>query len=215
MFELITKHNRIVKWYEDERIYLIGARNLKTFNEISQIELDNIAKNINVLRPERYNADSFNTCKSLFESFKDDDEGLVVVDSNFNRVKVKQESYLKLSRIKMLKEQDIFDYVLGKTQIDKEYLDKLPEVVNVVNFISAYWNKVKKEISEVFEKYKNKATRKEFALEVIKFPYKSVLFSMLDDKDINSLNLKWEVVKEWSPHSFIKVMRNGNETIKV
>lgn len=205
MFELITKHNRIVKWYEDERIYLIGARNLKTFNEISQTELDDIAKTINVLRPKRFSAYSFDECKSLFESFKDDDEGLVVVDSNFNRVKVKQESYLKLSRIKMLKEQDIFDYVLGKTQIDKEYLDKLPEVVNVVNFVSAYWNKVKQEISEVFEKYKNKATRKEFALEVIKFPYKSVLFSMLDDKDINSLNLKWEVVKEWSPHSFTQI----------
>jgi hypothetical protein len=207
MFELITKHNRIVKWYEDERIYLIGARNLVTFKEISQTELDDIAKYISVLRPKRYNADSFDKCKSLFESFKDDDEGLVVVDSNFNRVKVKQESYLKLSKIKILKKQDIFDYVLGKTQIDKEYLDKLPEVVNTMDFISTYWNKVKQEISAVFEKHKNKATRKDFALKIIKFPYKSVLFSMFDNKDINSLNLKWEVVKEWSPHSFTQIAK--------
>lgn len=202
MFELITKQNRIVKWYDEEIIYLLGVRNLNTFQEINQITLNDFAEDIlEVKRPKMYNANNIKGCKKLFEKFKDDDEGLVIVDKNFNRMKIKQESYIKLSKIKMLKEQDIFDYVLGKTQIDNEYLEKLPDVMETVNIMKDYWIEIRKEILEVFEKIKDKPTRKEFALECLKYPYKSVLFSLIDNKGIPTY-LKWDNVKTWNVKLF-------------
>ncbi|MHA1659944.1 MAG: hypothetical protein ACTSUT_12590 [Promethearchaeota archaeon] len=195
IFELITKHNRIIKWYKTEGVYLIGARNIDSLKELSQKELDLIAKDLNVSRPLKYKANNLSQCKKLFDDFNDDDEGLVVVDNEFNRIKIKQDSYIKLSRIKMLKEQDIFNYVLGKTQIDVEYLNKLPEVAETIKNVRTHWNKTKKKIINIFNKHKNKSTRKDFAIAVSKYPFKSILFSMLDNKNIDDLTLKWELIK--------------------
>ncbi|MBI5064999.1 hypothetical protein HZA97_02075 [Candidatus Woesearchaeota archaeon] len=196
MFEIVSKENRIVTWYDYEAIYLLGARDLHTLKEISQKELDKIAKKLSVKRPLKYSADSIEQCKKLFENFKKDQEGLVVSDANFNRVKVKQESYLQLSNIIMLKEQDLFEYVLGLKQIDVEYLKKLPEVTAEIERIRQEWVKIQAEIKKVFEKIKNKPTRKEFALEALKYPFKSILFAMLDNQDLNKLKLKWENLKK-------------------
>ena len=202
MFELVSELNRNITYYDSERVYLIGARNLNTLQEVSQEGLDIWAKSLDVWRPMRYNANDFIECKKLFEHFKDDDEGLVVVDDNFNRVKLKQESYLKLVKIKALSEQDIFDYVLGKVQVDIEYLQKLPEVTNMVKFIKLHWCVMLAEIMVVFEENKNKATRKEFALAVMKYPYKHVLFALLDNSNVSEMNLKWEDIKTWFPMYF-------------
>lgn len=196
MFEIVSKDNRIVTWYEHEAVYLLGARDLHTLNEISQKELDNIAEKLSVNRPLKYSAENIEQCKKLFENFKDDQEGLVVTDANFNRVKVKQESYLQLSKIIMLKEQDLFECVLGLKQIDVEYLKKLPEVTAEIEKIREEWTKIQAEIKKVFEKIKNKSTRKEFALEALKYPFKSILFAMLDNQDLNKLKLKWEDLKK-------------------
>ncbi len=192
MFELISKENRIVTWYDHETVYLLGARDLHTLKEIAQKELDNIAKKLNVKRPLKYSAENIEQCKKLFENFKEDQEGLVVADANFNRIKIKQESYLHLSNIIMLKEQDLFEYVLGVKQIDVEYLKKLPEVIAEIERIRKKWNKILAEIKKVFKKIKDKPTRKEFALEALKYPFKSILFAILDNQELNKLKLKWK-----------------------
>ena len=195
VFEIITEKNRIVKWYDKEMVYLLGARRLYNFNEIDNSELREIASRLAVYSPRTYEASNFEQCRKLFDDFKDDDEGLVVVDKNFNRVKVKQESYFKLSRIKMLKEQDLFDYILGVSEVDEEYLNKCPEVTEKINEMGLEWYKIKKRVLDVFREIKEKPTRKEFALEAIKYPFKPMLFSMKDGKE--TTNLKWKRVIEW------------------
>ncbi|NCD07128.1 MAG: hypothetical protein EOL97_13505 [Spirochaetia bacterium] len=133
MFELITKNNRIVKWYEEEKIVLLGARNNSTYKEVSQSELDTISRTFGVSRPLKWKITK--TPRDLFKHLKDDDEGFVVVDDNFNRIKIKQDSYIKLGRILMLKDEDIFNYVIGSVDIDSEYLEKCPDVVEKINSI--------------------------------------------------------------------------------
>src|SRR3990167_10164604 len=111
--ELCTDKNRIVTWYDKPSVTLLLARNLKTLEEVNSQELDVIAKQIGVDRPNQFSAKNVEQSKALFSTLKQDDEGFVVVDKNFNRIKLKQQSYLKLSKIKQLSEQDILDYIRG------------------------------------------------------------------------------------------------------
>jgi hypothetical protein len=126
---------------------------------------------------------------------KEDEEGLVVVDKDFNRVKIKQESYLKLARISMLNEQDIFEYVLGYSQIDIEFINRLPDVKAKIEGIRKKWNKIMERAKEVFETIKDKPTRKEFASEAVKYPFNPILFAMLDKRETAKERMRWERFK--------------------
>jgi hypothetical protein len=195
IFELVTRENRIVTYYDHEAVYLIGIRDLTTLKEVSQKILDETAKILKVKRPKKYSAENVEQCKKLFENMKEDEEGLVIVDKDFNRVKIKQESYLKLARISMLNEQDIFEYVLGYSQIDIEFINRLPEVEAKIEGIRKKWNKIMERAKEVFEIIKDKPTRKEFAIEAVKYPFNSILFSMLDKREIAKERMRWDRMK--------------------
>jgi len=194
-FEIVTRENRIVTYYDHEAVYLIGARDLMTLKEVSQKVLDETAKILKVKRPKKYSAENVEQCKKLFENMKEDEEGLVVVDKDFNRVKIKQESYLKLARISMLNEQDIFEYVLGYLQIDIEFINRLPEVKEKIEKIRKKWNRIMERAKEVFETIKDKPTRKEFAFEAMKYPFRDILFSMLDKRETAKERMRWERFK--------------------
>ena len=192
MFELITKKNRIVTWYDKEFVVLLGARDLE---DLKEVNLDGL---IEIKRPKTYRIKDLNGCKKLFESLSDDEEGLVVVDGNFNRIKLKQESYIKLSKIKMLKDSDVFDYVLGKTEIDAEYLAKCPEVTEFAEKIKKHWLNVKNKVIETFTEIKGSTdNRKDFAFAALKYPYSQCLFTLLDGKEIEDMKLDWERVRTW------------------
>jgi len=196
MFELCTKKNRIITWYDTEDVYLLGARSLVSFKEVSQDILDDIAKKINVKRPRMFSANNIEQCKKLFENFKDDEEGLVVVDDKFNRIKLKQESYIKLHKIKMLKPQELFEYMLGLIELDSEYLEKCPEVIDELNKIKSYYNNLLKIVDTKFDEIKQESdNKKEFALEAIKYKYSGMLFAKYTGKNIVP-RLRWEKVKD-------------------
>jgi len=197
MFELVSKDNRIVTLYDSERIYLIGSRNLATLCESTPEELDNLAAALDVHRPKYFNANDLDGCKKLFETFRQDEEGLVVVDKDFKRLKVKQECYFKLAKIKMLSKQSIFDYILGELVIDEEYLKMLPEIQEEANRIKHKWEIIIKTVKDKYSEICKSPTRKHFALEATKYPYKALLFRLYDGKEIEKTNINWDNVEEW------------------
>ena len=91
VFELCTPLNQIVKQYDRRRIVLVSIRDRDTLQELPVHEhapsFVEVPFEIPVQDKER-----------VFEhldTLDPDDEGFVVVDSQFRRLKVKQESYLK------------------------------------------------------------------------------------------------------------------------
>lgn len=197
MFELVSKNNRIVTWYDEEFIVLLGIRLLKPpFQEVSPIFFKDLAKDLGVRLPNKHYLSNIEECKKLFDTLKDDEEGLVIVDDKFNRIKLKQESYFKLSRIKMLKPRDLFDYVLGRTEIDQEYLAKIPEVIKEIDKIKETWENYKNIVWATFEDIKPLAeqSRKDFALEANQHTYKAFLYQLLDGNTMNE-NVRWNQVE--------------------
>jgi hypothetical protein len=185
MFELISFNNRIVTKYDWERVVLIGARNILTLKELSQKWLNEFAMIIGVQRPKQFPVQNIEECKKLFEGMREDEEGLVIVDDQFNRIKLKQESYLKLSKIKSLNEDELFSYIKGDLELDVEFIHAFPEVEEKINELMIKWEEYKQTLEVLFNKFKLllDVSRKEFALQVVQYPkYKSALFAMADGK---------------------------------
>lgn len=105
IFEFIHKISEVVTKYTQNQygLYLIGARNIKTFKEYSEEELNEIAKRIGSYRPR-----IFTTTKDMSEIEKmfkiaaketPDFEGFIFRDKNTgDRVKLKDPDYLKKHR---------------------------------------------------------------------------------------------------------------------
>jgi len=196
IFGLVTDLNRIVTWYDDQFVVLLGIRNLETLLEVPQSVVDMAAKKFHVRRPKRYKATSVDECKALFSSLRDDEEGFVVVDLNFNRIKIKQDSYLALLRIKMLKDDDILDYVRGQIELDGELLQKDKDVLLRVDEIRCDWEELIEVLQMIFDGL-DKSTRKAFALQALNYPFKKFLFQMLDNRDIKKVKLTYEELEGW------------------
>lgn len=185
MFELISKNNRIITKYDWEFVALIGARNILTLKELSQEWLNDFTILIGAYRPKQVSVKNIEECKELFKDLRNDEEGLVIVDDHFNRIKLKQESYLKMNKIKYLKEEELFEYIKGNIELDAEFIHTFPEVEEKINNIMIKWEEYQKTLNVLYNKFKPllDISRKDFALEAMKYPkFKSPLFAMVDAK---------------------------------
>ena len=203
IFELISKDNRIVTNYEEEFVTFIGMTVLDTMQEVSQNSLDMMGKELGVRRPRRFTATDIDSCRVLFEQMKDDEEGLVVVDGNANRFKLKQESYLKMARIMKLKDQDILDYLVGKVELDADF-DKLPEVKERIEMVQKRYNKFKEMVFQTYEGIKDLETQKDFALKAVNFLFSGILFKLRKGIEFTELDLKYKMIDE----TFLKYVKN-------
>lgn len=177
MFEMVSKDNRIVTKYDEEFVALIGSRHLGSMREFDQDALDSLANTLGVRRPKRFKATNIEECRALFEDFKDDEEGLVIVDGEFNRKKLKQESYLKMAKIVSMKPQDVLDYMLGRTELDADFTD-MPELRAKINEVKTLYNGVKIASHGIYDSIKDIETQKDFAEKAKKYKISSILFGL-------------------------------------
>lgn len=98
IFELATEYNQVVNKYNESKLKLLGARDLNQFEELDQMGLDVVAEHhINCERPKQYDFKSEQEALDSLKNVKFGDvnfEGYVVVDKDFNRVKMKSNTYV-------------------------------------------------------------------------------------------------------------------------
>jgi len=105
MFEFCSTKNRIVVKYNNDELFLTGARRKSdNWSELKSDELDIIAKELNVLRPKIYKFNSIEKCVLNLLSLDLNHEGYVLKRWNDNlkryeRAKAKGKQYLEASRI--------------------------------------------------------------------------------------------------------------------
>lgn len=101
IFELVSPETQVVIKYPEAKLYYLSAK-----NNVSGIEEKNAS--IGIEKPKEYSLKSLNDCvTAASELNKSDDgqvhgvkkEGFVVVDGNWNRIKVKSPDYLMLHRM--------------------------------------------------------------------------------------------------------------------
>lgn len=90
-FELVSPESRIVVPYRKTEIYLIGVRDIYTFEEERPTD-DYLSEFIKI--PKEYSLHTLEDCLKATEKMGFDEEGFVVVDDNWNRVKIKSPEYV-------------------------------------------------------------------------------------------------------------------------
>ena len=102
VFELTTPYNIVVKPHGESAATLLMARNLVTLEEVPFEALTGIADSLGVPRVKSYdlNANNVGALLRTFENMVWHDEGYVVVDANFNRVKIKNPAYVAVHHLK-------------------------------------------------------------------------------------------------------------------
>lgn len=95
-FELTSPYNKVVVAYYETKITLIAVRNKLSFQEIDPINV-----NIGIPYAKSYKFSNVNDLIDWVASRNPmDHEGVIVRDSNFNRIKIKSPAYLAYARIK-------------------------------------------------------------------------------------------------------------------
>jgi hypothetical protein len=102
VFELTTPYNIVVKPHGESAASLLMVRNLLTLEEVPFEALTGIADSLGVPRVKSYdlNAKNVGALLRTFENMVWHDEGYVVVDVNFNRVKIKNPAYVAVHHLK-------------------------------------------------------------------------------------------------------------------
>lgn len=182
MFEMVTPWNRVVCNYGASSLMLIGARDLLTLKE----------------QPLRRHQARFSTPFEM--DFKDAQaavdsaaqlhgiscEGYVVVDKNFNRVKIKSPSYLKLHRLKdngSYSFKRMLDII--RANEDTEFLTYFPEFQPLFDNVRTKYEAFLTEVESKWVEVKAIADKKAFALTVKDLGYSSILFGLHTGKIVS------------------------------
>lgn len=183
-FELTTPENAIIVPYNDYKLTLIGAWNKSTLEEISIYNIDGF--NL----PQYYKYENMDEIVDIANSKGAwETEGFVVVDNNFNRVKIKGKDYVSAARI-----SSSLCTLKNKIQmaISDSYDDALAYLPNHISdelkIINSNISNLVKDIAITYETIKDIETQKDFALMAVKYFYSGILFQLRKNKgNINDI----------------------------
>lgn len=178
MFELMTPYNRVVVRHDFNRLVLIGVRDVRTGQEF----MPSPAYGFNVVK-----SFTFYDLSGLLESFKNIDpvkqEGFVVCDNQFNRVKVKHPGYVALHHMKSgVSVRRLIEVVLSSEY--SELLSYFPEYTERVDEIKGKLAAAIATAESDFRHAREQSTdRKSFAAIAIKSKYSAALFKAYGSND--------------------------------
>lgn len=196
LFEIIYPENKIVVDYNGlEELVVLGVIETSTGTECKYDEMYNEG----FVLVKKY--DGIRDFSELKPKIQHNSEGFVVKFSNGERIKIKSEEYLRLHKIisnlstisiwETLSNGDSIDILLK--DVPDEFYDKVNEVVKD---LSIRFENIKKDYISYFLDITNRVVstdRKGFAEHAKRYNHPSLLFNMLDGKDVSQTI--WKIIK--------------------
>ncbi len=156
-FELTTPYNIVVKPHGESSATLLTVRNLETLKEVSFDELTEIANSLGVPRVKEYDLSAKNVGVLLrtFTNMVWHDEGYVVVDANFNRVKIKNPAYVSVHHLKgKTAEHNIMAII--KTNEIEEFAATFPDRKDELYRLKENYDKLVNHLNEAWVELKDR-----------------------------------------------------------
>ncbi len=128
VFELTTPYNIVVKPHGESSATILTVRDRETLVELSWKDLEMVSVSLGIPLVKKYdlNATNVGVLLRTFEGMIWHDEGYVVVDANFNRIKIKNPAYVAVHHLKgKTAEHNILTIV--KTNEIEEFAATFPE----------------------------------------------------------------------------------------
>jgi T4 RnlA family RNA ligase len=169
--ELTSPYNRIICSYDKIKMWLLGARD----NNLKEVKRETVKELFNcpLDTPQVYDLHDIDSTLKMLETFNGkEQEGVVVCDDNFNRIKIKSDDYLRIK------------YFLGENCITNDKIfesvikDETDDLLEFDSNLEDKINSVKEELvlfKKLINEYHTKAinllnsceNRKEYALKVL------------------------------------------------
>jgi T4 RnlA family RNA ligase len=193
LFEIIYPENRIVVNYGDqERLVLLGIIKTESGEELHYDDISFAGWDI----VKKY--DGIRDYSELKSKIDNNDEGFVVRFSNGDRMKIKGEEYLRLHKVMTnLSTTAVWEVLSNGGSMD-DLLKDVPDefygkVKEYEKSLIVQFNQLEEEYQNHFDSIKGLGIRKFFAQSALMFQHPSILFAMLDGKDISPII--WKIIK--------------------
>ena len=186
MFELCSPWTRVVVPHKENKLYFLGKRDNETFAETYFTDDPVFSKLFDI--PKIYSLKSIDECVAATKEMPWDEEGYVVCDGKFNRVKVKSPSYVAAHH---LKGNGVMSYaraleLVRANEIEEicEYFEEFRPALEECK--SRFW-KLVADTENAWNEYlkidASLSTRKDKALWITKnFKMPGIAFGLLDKK---------------------------------
>lgn len=168
MFELCTPYNLVVTQHKDSKLHLLGLRHKGTLIEeaIEQSKFDWLSK------PKSYSFKNLDEIRATFKDRSWEDEGNVVCDANFNRIKEKNPSYVACHHLKSNLAQWHVMEVIKKNEVE-EFCVYFKEREDEVRLLAKRFKELEKRLGLIYADLAycsntQKWTQKDFAEVVFK-----------------------------------------------
>jgi hypothetical protein len=151
-FELMTPYNIVVCPHGESKVALLGVRNLNTLNELNyeELRLTAIYLNVPVVKRFDFNATNVGHLIAKFDGMPYTEEGYVVCDAKFNRIKIKNPAYLAAHHLKS-KTSAYYIMVIVKTNEIAEYGATFPDRLEEMNGLKANYDNLLLELEAGWE----------------------------------------------------------------
>src|ERR1017187_359220 len=172
-FELCGPQNRVVVDHKESYLTLIGIRHLDDLKEMPVEQFKWAVKQFPI-----HNVDD---CIKAAEALNPmQQEGFVVVDRNFNRIKIKSPAYIMLHHAKdSLSKRRMCEIVRkGEYSEFQTAIETLPELKKIFDEIYLKHETVVAAATFTYKYLKDADNQKDFAFLATKTPYANVLFNM-------------------------------------
>jgi len=183
VFELTTPYNIVVKPHGESSATILTVRNRETLAELSWKDLEMVSVSLGIPLVKKYdlNATNVGVLLRTFEGMVWHDEGYVVVDANFNRIKIKNPAYVHAHHLKgKMGNHHIMGII--KTNEIEEFIATFKEREEEIRQLEKAYNTLRDKLSKSWEelyllKPKNitPQEKKRFAMNVFEFVGKNDL----------------------------------------
>jgi len=176
MFELMGPLNRIIVKHDEPKLVTLGGRHVKYGQEIPAEYVWFYMPDIPLIK--NYQLSNIDEILSTFKNMSPlSQEGYVVVDKYFNRIKIKSPAYIALHHAK-----DGFTLkrlvTIAITGESSEVISSFPEFAADLKDANERVDALVLEIENVYDKLKDIDSQKEFAIEATKYKFSGSLFKL-------------------------------------
>ena len=160
MFELVGPYNRVVIPYEEPAIYFLGARNKYTGEEYNCSSMMAACLGMGKFKlPQQYPLKTLDNCVRITENFGWDQEGFVVCDAQFNRVKIKSPAYVMAHFARnnnVITRKHLLDVILSNEVAEflcyaSDYKEELEKVQNLMKAFCKVGDQIAKSCQRLYD----------------------------------------------------------------
>ena len=151
VFELTTPYNIVVKPHGKSSATLLTVRNRVTLKELSWKDLYMVSESLRVPLVKKFdlNANNVGVLLKTFENMPWSEEGYVVVDANFNRIKIKNPAYVAVHHLKGKTAEHNIITIVKSNEIE-EFASTFPERKDELLRLKENYDKLTEKLNNVW-----------------------------------------------------------------